>query len=69
MKPDKEKNMLDLGKAPIGTLLLKMSLPSVVAMLVMALYNVVDTFWIGKISPEAIAALTSIFPFRCCSGP
>ncbi|MDO9516155.1 MAG: MATE family efflux transporter [Syntrophales bacterium] len=68
MKPDKEKNMLDLGKDPIGTLLLKMSLPSVVAMLVMALYNVVDAFWIGKISPEAIAALTICFPIQMVFG-
>ncbi|MDD5724150.1 MAG: MATE family efflux transporter [Syntrophales bacterium] len=60
--------MLDLGKDPIGPLLLKMSLPSVVAMLVMALYNVVDTFWIGKISPEAIAALTICFPIQILFG-
>ena len=60
--------MLDLGKDPIGTLLLKMSLPSVVAMLVMALYNVVDAFWIGKISPEAIAALTICFPIQMLFG-
>lgn len=68
MRPDKEKRMLDLGKDPIGTLLLKMSLPSVVAMLVMALYNVVDAFWIGKISPEAIAALTICFPIQMLFG-
>jgi len=60
--------MLDLGKDPIGILLLKMSLPSVVAMLVMALYNVVDAFWIGKISPEAIAALTICFPIQMLFG-
>ena len=60
--------MLDLGKDSIGTLLLKMSLPSVAAMLVMALYNVVDAFWIGKISPEAIAALTICFPIQMLFG-
>jgi len=68
MKPDKEKRMLDLGKDPIGTLLLKMSLPSVAAMLVMAMYNVVDAFWIGKINPEAIAALTICFPIQILFG-
>ncbi len=68
MKADKEKRMLDLGNDPIGPLLIKMSLPSVVAMLVMALYNVVDTFWIGKISPEAIAALTICFPIQILFG-
>ncbi|HOO90380.1 MAG TPA: MATE family efflux transporter [Syntrophales bacterium] len=68
MKTNKEKKMLDLGKDPIGSLLFHMSLPSVVAMLVMSLYNVVDTFWIGKISPEAIAALTICFPIQILFG-
>ncbi|MBN2538747.1 MAG: MATE family efflux transporter [Deltaproteobacteria bacterium] len=68
MKANKEKKMLDLGKDPIGSLLYKMSLPSVVAMLVMAMYNVVDTFWISKISPEAIAALTICFPIQILLG-
>ncbi len=68
MKTNKEKNLLDLGKDPIVSLLLKMSLPSVVAMLVMAMYNVVDTFWIARISPEAIAALTICFPIQILFG-
>ena len=68
MKTNKEKKLLDLGKDPIVSLLLKMSLPSVVAMLTMAMYNVVDTFWIAKISPEAIAALTICFPIQILFG-
>ena len=68
MKTNKEKKLLDLGKDPIVSLLLKMSLPSAVAMLAMAMYNVVDTFWIAKISPEAIAALTICFPIQILFG-
>jgi len=68
MKTNKEKNQIDLGKDPIVSLLFKMSLPSVVAMLVMAMYNVVDTFWIAKINPEAIAALTICFPIQMLLG-
>jgi len=68
MDTHQEKSLLDLGKDPIGTLLLKMSLPSVVAMLIMALYNVVDAFWIGRISSEAIAALTICFPIQIVFG-
>ncbi|NQU04288.1 MAG: MATE family efflux transporter, partial [Syntrophaceae bacterium] len=48
MKQKKETKRIDLGKDPIGYLLFKMGLPSIVAMLVMSLYNVVDTFWIAK---------------------
>jgi len=62
------KKGLDLGRDPIVYLLIKMSLPSIVAMLVMALYNVVDTFWIAKISSEAIAALTICFPIQMIFG-
>jgi putative MATE family efflux protein len=62
------KKGLDLGRDPIVSLLIKMSLPSIVAMLVMALYNVVDTFWIAKISSEAIAALTICFPIQMILG-
>jgi putative MATE family efflux protein len=62
------KKGLDLGRDPIVSLLIKMSLPSIVAMLVMALYNVIDTFWIAKISSEAIAALTICFPIQMIFG-
>lgn len=65
---DKAKKGLDLGRDPIVPLLIKMSLPSVVAMLVMALYNVVDTFWIARISSESIAALTICFPIQMIFG-
>ena len=68
MKTDKEKRMLDLGKDSVGQLLIKMSLPSMAAMLIMSLYSVVDAFWIGKISPEAIAALTICFPIEILFG-
>jgi len=58
----------DLGNDPIVPLLIKMSLPSIVAMLVMSLYNIVDTFWIAQISPEAIAGLTICFPIQMIFG-
>lgn len=68
MEEKKASKQIDLGKDPIGYLLFKMGLPSIVAMLVMSLYNVVDTFWIAKISPQAIAALTICFPIQMIFG-
>jgi putative MATE family efflux protein len=59
---------LDLGKDPVLPLLFKMSLPSIIALLATALYNIVDTFWIAKISPNAIAALTICFPVQMIFG-
>lgn len=60
----KKRGRLDLGNDPVGPLLLRMSLPSMAAMLATSLYNIVDTFWIAKISPDAIAALTICFPIQ-----
>lgn len=52
-----------LGNRPVGRLLWEYSLPAVVGMLVMALYNVVDRIFIGQwVGPEAIAGLAVTFP-------
>jgi putative MATE family efflux protein len=59
---------LDLGKEPILPLLLKMSWPSITAMLAMAFYNLVDTFWLTRFSPQAVAALTICFPIQMIFG-
>ena len=40
----------------------KLTWPMMISMSVQALYNIVDTAYIGRISPEAIAALTFAFP-------
>jgi Na+-driven multidrug efflux pump len=37
-----------LGTQSIGKLLVRLSVPATVAMLVMALYNVVDTIFVGR---------------------
>lgn len=53
----------ELGQRPIGELLAKYSIPAVIAMLVNAIYNVVDRIFIGQFSGEAaLAALTVAFP-------
>jgi putative MATE family efflux protein len=54
-----------LGSEGIGRLLVKLSLPAAVAMLVIALYNLVDTIFIGRgVGTEAIGGLTIAFPFQ-----
>lgn len=52
-----------LATRPVGRLLWEYSLPAVVGMLVMALYNIVDRVFIGQVvGPEAIAGMTITFP-------
>ncbi|MBN1594780.1 MATE family efflux transporter [candidate division FCPU426 bacterium] len=53
-----------LGTAPVAGLLWRLGLPGVMSMFVMNLYNVVDTFWVAKLGPAAIAALTIFFPYQ-----
>ena len=50
----------DLGKDPIGKLLLKLALPAIVAQLVNMLYNIVDRIYIGHIKDTGALALTGI---------
>lgn len=53
-----------MGEGAIGPLLLKMSLPAISANLVVAFYNLMDVFWLSKIGPKAVAALTVCFPIQ-----
>ncbi|MBQ7861714.1 MAG: MATE family efflux transporter [Clostridia bacterium] len=49
-----------LAKEPIGKLLLKLAIPTVIAQLVNMLYNIVDRIYIGHISGEGSLALTGV---------
>lgn len=56
-------NLEQLATRPVGRLLWEYSLPAIVGMVVMALYNVVDRIFIGQVvGPEAIAGLALTFP-------
>lgn len=54
-----------LGTESIGKLLAKMSIPAIVGMIVNALYNLVDTIFIGRgVGTLGIAGLTIAFPIQ-----
>jgi len=53
---------LNLIKDPIGPLLRKIAIPASVGTLFQTLFNVVDTYFAGRISPEALSALAKSFP-------
>ena len=53
----------ELENSPIGKLLYKYSLPSIVGMVVMSVYNIIDRMFIGQgVGPDAIAGLAITFP-------
>ncbi|MBU4446566.1 MATE family efflux transporter [bacterium] len=54
-----------LADERVGRLLVKLSTPAMVAMFVMALYNLVDTIFVGRgIGSLAIAGITIVFPIQ-----
>ena len=53
-----------MGVMPIGKLLVNMALPMIVSMLVQALYNVVDSIYVSRISESAVTALSLAFPVQ-----
>lgn len=57
-----EERHLMMTTHPVGGLILKMSLPTISTMLVNSLYNMVDTYFVSKISISASAAVGIVFP-------
>ncbi len=53
-----------MGTMPINRLLLSMSLPMVAAMLVQALYNIVDSMFVAQLSENALTAVSLAFPVQ-----
>ena len=53
-----------MGVMPEGKLLLNMSLPMMVSMLVQAMYNIVDSIFVAKISEDALTAVSLAFPLQ-----
>ena len=53
-----------MGREPVGKLLLTMGLPLIISMLVQALYNVVDSIYVSRISESAVTAMSLAFPIQ-----
>ena len=53
---------MNLLKDPIPALIKKIALPASIGTLFQTLFNIVDTFFAGTISPEALSALAKSFP-------
>lgn len=53
-----------MGVTPVNKLLLSMAAPIMVSMIVQALYNIVDSYFVAKISENALTALSLAFPVQ-----
>ena len=53
-----------MGVMPVGRLLMSMSLPIMISMLIQALYNIVDSMFVARISEDALTAVSLAFPIQ-----
>ncbi len=53
-----------MGTMPVGRLILNMSWLAILSMMILALYNIVDSFFVARLGEEALAAITYIFPVQ-----
>ncbi len=53
-----------MKERPVFRLVLSMSLPMVLSMLVSSLYNIVDSYYVARISENAMTALSLVFPLQ-----
>ena len=53
-----------MGTMPVGRLLATMSIPMMISMLVQALYNVVDSIFVSRVSENALTAVSMVFPVQ-----
>ena len=60
----KEKNENIMGTMGITNLIMKMSLPLMISMLIQALYNIVDSMFVARVSETALTAVSLAFPLQ-----
>ncbi len=64
---EKRKRALSLGEAPVGRLMFHFAVPSIIAMLVGSIYNIVDQFFIGHyVGILGNSATNVAFPLTTC---
>ena len=59
---ENEKKMELLGNAPVPRALLALGLPTMVGMMINALYNLVDAYFVGGLGTSQMGAITVAFP-------
>ena len=61
-QPARQENKM--GVMPVNKLLISMSLPMMASMLVQAMYNIVDSIFVSRVSEDALTAVGMAFPLQ-----
>ncbi len=59
-----EQHENKMGVMPVKKLIITMSLPMMVSMLVQALYNIVDSIFVSRVSEQALTAVSLAYPIQ-----
>lgn len=59
-----ENRQNKMGTMPIFRLIVTMSIPAILSMMVQALYNIVDSYFVAQISENALTAVSLVFPVQ-----
>ena len=62
MTPEQQRQYNDMVYTPIERLILRKAVPSILSLLVMSIYNLVDTFFVGRLGTSATGAVGIVFP-------
>ena len=61
---DRNKAEKRMATAPVGRLMLQMGTPMILSMMLQAVYNIVDSYFVAKISEDAMTALSLVYPVQ-----
>ena len=61
---NKDAQMQRMAELPVLSVLLRMSLPMMISFFIQALYNIVDSIFVARISEAAFTAVTLAFPMQ-----
>lgn len=63
MEDLQKQKFIRMTTAPVEKLVFKMAVPAIISMLITALYNMADTFFVAKISTQATGAIGVVFSY------
>ena len=61
MEEQQNAKFIEMTETPVGTLVCRLAVPTMVSMLVTSFYNMADTFFVGKINTSATGAVGVVF--------
>jgi putative MATE family efflux protein len=59
---DRNTRRIDMTRGPIAPGIIALSWPLIIGNLLQTAYNLADMYWVGRVSPEAVAAVSLMFP-------